>query len=220
MALDAVIGFFFTAASKAIIGVINVNGKLTESGVQPDVSISEIHSFKADITSNPVEDGSEISDHIFLKPERVTINAMVSDTPIVFLSGVRRLLDGGARPSQSAFDALQFLFENRQPFSVITGIKQYDDMVFESLEITRNAANAGTLTFTAALVRVFLVRSATTDLPFEEIRNEPDSTANSDRMQSKQDIGDQSTRTATEPEESIFLQFTQSLAGTSFEIAP
>lgn len=47
-----------------------------------DASVSESHTSSSSVTSHPVEKGSNISDHVHHEPQKIAIQAMVSDTPI------------------------------------------------------------------------------------------------------------------------------------------
>lgn len=52
-----------------------------------DVSVSETHSRDANPTAFPLEDGRTISDHIVVAPFELTLNGLITDTPIGGLAG-------------------------------------------------------------------------------------------------------------------------------------
>jgi len=54
--------------------------------MQLDASVSEEHTRESKITQHPIEDGSNISDHVTLTPKRVRIQGVISDSPISFLA--------------------------------------------------------------------------------------------------------------------------------------
>lgn len=56
--------------------------------VPMDVSISESHERSATISQNPIEDGSNVADHINLAPESLTMEAMISDAPVSLFQSV------------------------------------------------------------------------------------------------------------------------------------
>ena len=56
--------------------------------VQIDASIKEIHSRESPLSQFPIEDGNDVSDHVFLKPAGLELFAMISDTPIGGLQGL------------------------------------------------------------------------------------------------------------------------------------
>jgi hypothetical protein len=50
--------------------------------LQFDACINEQHGRDAQVTTNPVEDGSVVSDHIVVQPVNVMVTGVVSDTPL------------------------------------------------------------------------------------------------------------------------------------------
>lgn len=61
-----------------------------------DVSVSEQHQGDVDVTDHPVEKGFNVTDHVRAKPETITIDGFVSNTPTYFpeKSNVRVNQDG------------------------------------------------------------------------------------------------------------------------------
>jgi len=50
-----------------------------------DASLKESHNRTARVTENEIEDGSVISDHVKLDPKTLTMEGVISDTPISIL---------------------------------------------------------------------------------------------------------------------------------------
>jgi len=50
--------------------------------VSLDAAIEETHIYSADVTETPVEKGYDITDHVILKPTKLTIRGIVSRTPL------------------------------------------------------------------------------------------------------------------------------------------
>lgn len=73
----SLLSLIFNRPVKAQIGVM-----------QLDVSISEAHSFTAQVSQSAIEDGSNIADHITLSPFKLSLTGQVSDTPLTFLSSL------------------------------------------------------------------------------------------------------------------------------------
>ncbi len=61
-----------------------------------DATLEESHSSSVDITDFPIEDGSIISDHFILKPKELTIEGIITDTPINPLAQLTGLISVGA----------------------------------------------------------------------------------------------------------------------------
>jgi len=117
--------------------------------IQLDCSVQETHSFKSDITDYTVEDGGSISDNIYLQPFRLTMEGWISDTPLQFLGG--DLGNAIQSYSEEAYDKLIDLREKKILFDVVTGLKIYPNMAFESIDVTRDKDTGKALHFTAQL---------------------------------------------------------------------
>jgi hypothetical protein len=127
-----------------------------------DVLVSEKFSFKADVTEFPIESGSEASDHVITKPERISISGLISNTYAIEFAG-----DGGIKHS-NALDTLRFMINEKLPMTVITGMTRYHDMVIESIEGTRTADKGGNwLDLSFELVQISKVSLRTTEIAEE-----------------------------------------------------
>ena len=102
--------------------------------VELDASIEENHVSANTITQFPVETGVDISDHVRKQPDRVTIRGVVTDHPTTF-GGAGR----SGRSLDSYYDVLTMIDE-AQVISIVTSLRQYANMVIESMEVPRNAA--------------------------------------------------------------------------------
>lgn len=111
-----------------------------------DTMVSEEHKFTSRVTYFPVESGTIVSDHILLQPDIVILSGLISDTPLNVLAPYNR--------SISAFNALLYIFENRQIVTVVTGIKIYQNMAITSLDVPRTIRTGQTLTFHITLQRI------------------------------------------------------------------
>ena len=82
-------------------------------GFPMDLALSEEHRFPGEVTSYPVEQGADISDHIRTLPEEITLECIVSDTPIgeVATDATRT---SGTLPAEAALAKLLEI-RNRRP---------------------------------------------------------------------------------------------------------
>jgi len=129
--------------------------------IELDATLLEEHSYSSKVTSFPVDrgvnDGFEIvSDHIIKDPDRLTIQGVVSDTPLNILSQFNRSID--------AFNSLVRLHETREVISVVTGLKVYTQMVITNLTIPRNLRTGQSLTFNIELQRILFDTSVRLEL--------------------------------------------------------
>jgi hypothetical protein len=94
-------------------------------GLVADITIEEDGTDELEITSFPVEQGADITDHSFVRPSRVKIQVGYSNSSPV----------SGGDPNYivNSYNALLSLQQGRQPFTVVTGKRTYDNMLIERL---------------------------------------------------------------------------------------
>lgn len=125
-----------------------------------DASIREVHTFESDVTEFPVEQGSPIADNIRPKPITVQIEGIVSNTPLPPISAGRSIVTDetdDSLPSVSALAALLAIRDAREPVTISTAVKSYDNMVLQSLEVPRDGTTGDALRFSATFVQVTIV---------------------------------------------------------------
>ena len=176
-----------------------------------DASISEGHLYSSRVSQFPVEDGSTISDNIINDPAGLDINGFVTNTPVViFIQNIANIVDdttGGDRV-KTAFEALLALRKSKEPFTIVTGLKTYENMVFSSLTFPRDKSTGTTnLRFNARVVNVELVSSRT--VAASNVIAEPATL--SDQATSTKDVGKQSTTTDTGQSSSLLFDSLQSI---------
>lgn len=155
--------------------------------IELDLTIDEMHQRNAEVSDFPIESGGQIQDHISNGPRKLTITGFITDTPVEF---------GFALSSrvQDTFDALEELFDSRTPFDVVSGLKSYKNMCFESLDMPRK--REGALQFTATLKQLTVVSSEYVAIPETKVKESAKSTSTS-----KRDAGRKSTDAASAAEE-------------------
>lgn len=109
-------------------------------GVFVDVVISEEHESEMEIAEHPVEKGAKISDHAWRLPAKVTLESAIAGDRAV--ASFQQLLDVQAAA---------------EPFSLVTGLKVYQNMLIKRLNATRDKENARVLKFEAELQEVIIV---------------------------------------------------------------
>lgn len=95
----------------------------------PNVGIKR----QADVTSYPVENGADVSDHVQVKNNTFTLSGMISETPVrlmkdmLYSAGVN-----GTRISQ-AITYLDQIFDARQPIILITEHRVYENVILKGI---------------------------------------------------------------------------------------
>jgi len=140
----------------------------------------EVHDREARITEYPVEEGSDITDHIQLANDRLKISGLITETPLLYLAPLR---EGGEQSrTVDAMVMLETLMAQRSPFTVVTGLKRYENMFFTSLSFPRSGS-MGALVFSAQLQEVRTVSTATAQVPEKDTTERGQSTKKGGKSQ-------------------------------------
>ncbi len=123
-----------------------------------DCSLNESHSFESDVTEYPVESGSNIVDNIRPLPIVVEMECLVTDTPIGPIITKRPL----ESPVQSAYDLLMRIRDRREPVTIQTSLRTYENMALKGLSIPRSSGGASALHFTATFHQIQIVENLRT----------------------------------------------------------
>lgn len=206
-----------------------------------DASISEGHERQASVTQNAIEDGSNVADHVKLNPVRLTIEGLISDTPVSLLQAglglgissasqlaagaiggvggniaaeaaafglgsLAGLLTGAPRRASDGFKFMEQLWENRQPFTMVTALKRYENMIMTQLSVPKSASIGKSLRFSMTLEQVRIVRSSLVAIPAFQVGGNASA-------QSQANLGKQGTKDAgaeSSSKASLLLQGFQS----------
>ena len=103
-----------------------------------DCVISEEHTSETEITGNPIETGSEINDHAYVKPKQVTLEVADSNAALTY-------------------NALVRFQESRIPFFMMTGLTLYRNMLIQSIDATRDKDTSRILRATIILREAIIV---------------------------------------------------------------
>jgi len=135
--------------------------------IELDAVMDEGHEWSAEATSNPVEEGSPITDHVIEQSDKIRLRCFVSDTPITLSQSVSGIVNSGQvrNRTQTVFDLLSELIKLKQPMTVYTKHKIYDDMVLTNVTIPRSAGVGEALEFTAEFIHIRKVKTQIVDVP-------------------------------------------------------
>lgn len=147
----------FRAKRKGFVTPANSDGTGGPIALELDALINEDPDFTAEPTKSIVESGATVSDHVTLRPLKLSLSGVVSNTPV----GLQSLAQGAAffDNAAQAFKFLKDLFTNRVPFDFVGGLMVYHNMVITSFNAPRTKDTANTLTFTMTLEQITIVVS-------------------------------------------------------------
>lgn len=160
-------------------------------GHEIDVFTNETHNFDSLITSDPVEEGSDITDNIKEQPISVVLTGIVSDTPFGQLD-LRRPL--GELHSAAALDKLLEIREAREPVTIETSLRKYENMALERLSVPMNINVGDSFQFTATFkqIRIITTQRTTVNVPAPRLKRK---VKRGDKSEDKVDPSDKTTET-------------------------
>lgn len=160
-----------------------------------DATISDNLSISNEVTSLPIEDGADVNDHIIKKPLRLTIEGVVSNSPLYSSIGVSAFTESfkssslgqlikntGTRVDETLDELLriagrvngEIIDSSDIPIiTVVTGLKVYNNMVLSSLTIKRSKTTGDSLPFTAEFTPIHKARLnyTTIEAPTKDVDN-------------------------------------------------
>ncbi|MCT9017096.1 hypothetical protein N6G05_26455 [Cupriavidus gilardii] len=150
--------------------------------IRVPVTIEEAYQDDLQITEHPVEKGAEITDHAFKRQPEVVIKCGWSNSEIKALTDtLQAIFEGGSLPTadyiSTVYSQLLALQEKRTPFTVVTSLRTYDNMLFRSLAVIRDQKTGAAMSVTATLKQVRIVNTQATTLPPRENQADPAATA-------------------------------------------
>ena len=140
----------FRKKTQATVGVVTL-----------DASLSENHSKSNEVTMHPVEDGSDVTDHIRVMPETLEISGIVSNHPIAFLGPLAApnpVTTNNASISDrvgAAYEALRLQMDRGETVDVVTSLRKYSDMAITKMDVTRDATTGNSLAVNMSLQQIF-----------------------------------------------------------------
>ncbi|EOV9673076.1 phage baseplate protein [Cronobacter turicensis] len=117
---------------------------------------------QAEVTSYPVENGGEVSDHVQIKNNTFKLSGIITETPVrlekdlLYSAGVN-----GTRISQ-AIEYLDKIFDSRQPITLVTEHRVYESVILSGISYDYKSEHA--MQFDLEFEQIRLVSSATVNV--------------------------------------------------------
>lgn len=119
-----------------------------------DASITETHQGDAEVTEHPIETGGNIVDHVRPKAETLTLEGIISNTPIAQGKHEEDTVQGN-------YNRLRAMKDEGQLLTIRTRLRTYANMVMTSFQVPRNAQTGDVLRFTATFKQIRFVTNQT-----------------------------------------------------------
>ena len=140
--------------------------------IEFDASVSESHNDEAEVTEHPIEDGSNVSDHFRKMPVYLTLEGMITNTPVVFLASFTPnspIIVGDTKPTldrvETAYAKLREFQTAGVLVDVITSLRSYWNMALLSINVVRDASTGNALRVSMTLREVKIANSLSIDQP-------------------------------------------------------
>lgn len=116
----------------------------------------------AEVTRQPVESGSDRTDHVRNDPVVVNVDCRISDTPLGNVAALRTGI-----PSEEGRAKLVAVFAAREPVTLETSVETFDRMALSTLTEPRDAKTGGMLSFRATFTEIVIVTNERSFVPVE-----------------------------------------------------
>ena len=141
------------------------------AGIVPQVVVEEKHRDELVITNHPVQNGANITDHAYKQPAMVSLRYGWSS------SGALYSLDLGAPSVDDVYSMLLKLQESRQPFDVVTGKRNYSNMLIRSIDLVTDKTTEKSIIVDVLLQQIIIVETQAATLKSPSVMAMPEKTA-------------------------------------------
>jgi hypothetical protein len=131
-----------------------------------DAFLAEHYNFSNSVTDIPVEEGSNIADHIVENQDVISVEAFIGNTAFEVIT-----IDGNAVSNlkapdrmeriRQAYQELKKLAKAKKPLNVVLGLETFTGMAITSFSIDRDAETGANLPFTMEFKKLKIVHSDT-----------------------------------------------------------
>ncbi|EPU0502394.1 TPA: hypothetical protein ROX00_000977 [Escherichia coli] len=115
----------------------------------------------ADVTAYPVENGSNISDNVRIKNNKLTLSGIITETPLALRGDMLSSAGVNGNRCSQAISYLDEILEARQPILVCTEHRQFENMILTGINYEYKTESA--LQFDLEFEQIRLVSYATTN---------------------------------------------------------
>lgn len=157
---------------RELISIFYPDSKARIGEIVVDAFVHETYAFSSEISEHPIESGSRIVDHVHNKPICLSLEGIISNTPMTLVGlaafdSVSRSVQGEHNDfALAAFEKIEALFKKREPLSIATSLKTYDRMVLETLSVERGGGfYSDTLHFSCTAKQILLVHQERIKVP-------------------------------------------------------
>lgn len=160
-------------------------GQIGDITVQ--ATLEEVHTDFLEVTEHPVQFGAAITDHSFKRPSQLVMRCgwtnstagQLIDAAFALVSDSYAATSDDVAAIHSQLRAIQ---ESRQPFTVVTTLRVYQNMLLTSLVVTRDEKTSQALMVTATMRSVIIVTTQATTQAAASNQTNPASTLDTTQL--------------------------------------
>jgi hypothetical protein len=169
--------------------------------IELDAALDENHEWSVEATSNPVEIGSPVTDHVIDRSDKLTITGFITDAPLNASASLSRF-----SRSQDVFDLLYRLIKIKEPMTVYTKHRIYDAMILTNVTIPRAAGVGEAIEFNAEFINIRKVATEIVDVPIgiNPKKDKKSDAATGKKTEPKKDGGKKQAANVEKPSSALF----------------
>jgi len=122
-----------------------------------DVDLSRSHRFEATLAESPIEDGTPVTDHVVIGPWELSLELLVTDTPIK--SQAVYPAQSEVPRSQQAFARLLALFRAKTLVEVLTPYGVYSNGIITAITLPEDQQHAGSAAPSVTIKEIHIAQS-------------------------------------------------------------
>jgi len=133
------------------------------ASIKVDTFLSEDHSYSSSVTTSPIEDGAFVNDHIIKDPFTLSVNGYVSNISTIGIGVLDQALAGisvlsGKNKAKDAEAELVRIRNDKEIFTVVTGLRSYKNMVITNVSFPRSSTTGSGLEFNATFQQIEIAK--------------------------------------------------------------
>jgi len=130
--------------------------------IKIDCTVSESISRTASVSTFPIEDGGNISDHVNNNPVAYSLSGIQSDHPtdlFSFIYSVQDRIANAPKKSKAAYDALVKAYLAKEKLTINTLLETFQNMMITNFDVPRDTTTAYALKWSMSFQQVEFVKT-------------------------------------------------------------
>lgn len=131
-----------------------------------DANLNEVSTQSVQVTSNPVEDGSNIADNAIDDPDEIQIDGLITNTPADIVDA----LSAFATRAEDAYSDLMELLKKKETVTVSTTVRTLENMFITRVTRTRAPGVGEAVQVSVMLKEIRKVQSSVAEVPLRDTK--------------------------------------------------